>query len=109
MATLSNCLLILLNALAINDITKEAFHVLSNNGKIKVVEDHSCSECIHEYKATADVISREDYRQNPAALLDVNENHIVLSIQGKNADLIANTALARAATDKDVEMNSNQN
>ncbi|KAF8981646.1 hypothetical protein BDQ17DRAFT_1262867, partial [Cyathus striatus] len=42
---------------AINKITKCAFESLDQNGIIQSADGHSCSECTHEYKATADNIA----------------------------------------------------
>ena len=55
-ATTSNYELVLQDALAIDEVTKEAFAVLENNGHITAANNHSCSECKHEYKATADTL-----------------------------------------------------
>ena len=55
-ATTSNYELVLQDALAIDEVTKEAFAVLGNNGRITAANNHSCSECTHEYKATADTL-----------------------------------------------------
>ena len=54
-------------------VTKQAFIQLENNGGIRDAQNHSCSECTHEYKETADRIMGDD----PAAVLGVDENHQV--------------------------------
>ena len=38
--------------LAINEITKEAFSILGENGVIRAADQHACSECTHEYIGT---------------------------------------------------------
>ena len=55
-ATTSNYKLVLQDALAIDEVTKEAFAVLGNNGHITAANNHSCSECTHAYKANADTL-----------------------------------------------------
>lgn len=104
-AKLSNHNLILYDALSIEDVTKEAFQILGENGRIKPADHHSCSECTHKYKATADVISRQDRRQDPAALLGVDENRVVPLLQGEDADLAAqDAAIARGTADEDEDI-----
>ena len=48
--------LILRNSLAIDEVVTEAFAVLEKNGVITAAENHSCSECIQEYRQQADII-----------------------------------------------------
>ncbi|TDL25084.1 hypothetical protein BD410DRAFT_686070, partial [Rickenella mellea] len=64
----SGCQLTIADNLPIDQVTKEAFENLGENGIIRSAQDHFCSECTHPYKATADQIIRED----PAALLGVD-------------------------------------
>jgi hypothetical protein len=45
---------------AIDHVTKMAFETLGNNGIINNALNHSCSECTHKYKETADVIDNID-------------------------------------------------
>ena len=87
-ATGSNITLMLQDALPIDEVTKEAFNNLGANGVIKSASDHACSECTHEYKKTADVITGED----PAALVGIDENRVVPVLVGENADLAAQDA-----------------
>ena len=87
-ATGSNITLMLQDALPIDEVTKEAFNNLGANGVIKSASDHACSECTHEYKETADVITGED----PAALVGIDENRVVPVLVGENADLAAQDA-----------------
>ncbi|TFK32970.1 hypothetical protein BDQ12DRAFT_572305, partial [Crucibulum laeve] len=61
----SNTSLELLDGLPINDVTRHAFSVLGENGVIRNAEDHSCDECTHKYKRTADIITGDD----PAAVV----------------------------------------
>ncbi|TDL17112.1 hypothetical protein BD410DRAFT_816582 [Rickenella mellea] len=57
--------LIIPDNLPIDQVTKQAFENLGENGVIRSAQNHFCSECTHPYKAAADQIIRED----PAALL----------------------------------------
>ncbi len=112
MAQLSGVNLLLSDALPINEVTKHAFNILGARGIIQSANDHECSECTHSYKATADTIEREDVRQDPAALLGVDEHRDVPVLTGENANHAAqDTALARATSiatqePEDVEMHN---
>jgi hypothetical protein len=59
--------------LTINEVTKHAFKILGEEGIIRNADQHSCSECTHPYKSTADRI----VNNYPAALLGVDENCVV--------------------------------
>jgi len=48
------------NGISIEQVTKQAFIQLGDNGVIKCAQNHSCSECTHEYKETADKITGDD-------------------------------------------------
>ncbi len=56
-AATSNENLVLQYGLAIDEVTKEVFAVLENNGVIAAASQHSCSECTHEYKRIADTLA----------------------------------------------------
>jgi len=45
------------DGLAIDEVAKEAFEVLGENGIIRAADMHACSECTHTYKRTADIIT----------------------------------------------------
>jgi len=80
------------NGIPINEVTKQAFIQLGDSGVIRNACNHSCSECIHEYKKTADRIMGDD----PASVLGVDENHQVSALTGEDADLaIQDAAHAR--------------
>ena len=38
------------NGIPIQEVTKQAFIQLGDNGVIKCAQNHSCSECTHKYK-----------------------------------------------------------
>jgi len=79
------------NGIPIAEVTKQAFIQLGENGVIRSAQNHSCSECTHEYKETADRITGDD----PAAVLGVDENHQVPVLVGEGAELAVQDA-ARA-------------
>jgi hypothetical protein len=79
------------NGISIQEVTKQAFIQLGDNGGIRGAQNHSCSECTHEYKETADRITGDD----PAAVLGVDENHQVPALVGQGAELAVQDA-ARA-------------
>ena len=76
------------NDIPIEQVTKEAFIQLGDNGVIKCAQNHSCSECTHKYKETADRITGDD----PAAVLGVDENHQVPALVGEGAELAVQDA-----------------
>ena len=49
--------LAIMDGLAIDEVTKEAYSVLGENGFIRSADQHSCLECTHKYKRSADVIA----------------------------------------------------
>ena len=59
-ASMSEIDLELQDGLAIDEVTTEAFTILGANGIVRVADGHTCSECTHEYKATADIIANPD-------------------------------------------------
>ena len=80
--------LVLQDGLAIEEVTKEAFNVLGEDGLIRVADGHQCSECTQPYKKTADVITGDD----PAALVGVDEQRAVPVLVGEGADLAVQDA-----------------
>jgi hypothetical protein len=52
--------------LSIGEVTKHAFEILGENGIIAAASGHSCSECTHKYKETADSISQHDSDEDRA-------------------------------------------
>src|SRR5882724_12928127 len=84
------------NDIPIAQVTKQAFNQLGNNGIIKCAQNHSCSECTHKYKETADRITADD----PTAVLGIDENHQVPALVGEGAELaIQDAAQARSNAD----------
>ena len=59
-AAISNINLQLQDGLAIDDVTKEAFSLLGENGLIHAADQHTCGECTQPYKETADIMPGVD-------------------------------------------------
>jgi hypothetical protein len=76
------------DGLAIDEVAKEAFEVLGENGIIRAADMHACSECTHTYKRTADIITGDD----PAAMAGNDENRIVPPLVGEHAAEAAHDA-----------------
>lgn len=70
-AEASNRTLQLQDGLSINELTKEAFQALGENGIIAAADQHICGECTQKYKKTADFITGDD----PAAVAGI-DNHL---------------------------------
>ena len=75
-----------MNRQCIDKVTKHAFKILGE-GIIRNADQHSCGECTHPYKSTADRIVN-----NPAALLGVGEDCVVPALEGEDADLAVQEA-----------------
>ena len=96
------------DGLAIDDVTKQAFSILGENGIIRAADQHSCQECTQPYKRTADIITEDD----PAALVGIDENRDVPPLIGENADIVAQaieqenvTHAASVDQDMDIDLN----
>ena len=76
------------DGLAIDEVTKEAFEILGENGIIRAADMHACSECTHAYKRTADIITGDD----PAAMAGNDENRLVPPLVGEGAAAAAQDA-----------------
>ena len=76
------------DGLAIEDVTKQAFSILGENGIIRAADQHTCRECTQPYKKTADIITGDD----PAALVGIDENQNVPALVREDADLAAEAA-----------------
>ena len=102
----SNTALELKEGFPINDdeVTKHAFQQLAEEGIIRSAENHFCSECTCNYKATADQITGD----NHAAVVGVDENQTVPALTGPNADLAIRDA-AQARHDTEHSMHVDQN
>jgi hypothetical protein len=97
------------DGLAIDDVAKQAFSILGENGLIRAADQHTCQECTQPFKKTADIITGDD----PAALVGIDENRNVPELVGENADLASQAAeqardnALHAASNTDQEMADN--
>jgi hypothetical protein len=76
--------------LSIDEVTKQAFSILGEDGIIRAAEKHTCEECTHKYKASADVILSDDI----SALVgmdEVAEDEINVENEQGGADTDTNT------------------
>jgi hypothetical protein len=97
-ATVAGLNLELRDGLDINEMVKEAYNILGENGLIRTAHQHSCLECTQEYKATSDIVNGAD----PAAVVGVDENRTVPPLQ--NSDL--ETTTLDIATSENSQINS---
>ena len=81
-ASASGSSLILHDSLTANEVAIQAFEQLGEKGVIRSANHHECSECTHPYKARADILTGDD----PAAVVGIDENRAVPSLQGEGAD-----------------------
>jgi hypothetical protein len=72
-AAVSNVNLELQDGLTIDEVTKEAFSLLGENGIIRAADKHACGECTQEYKSAQDLLPDAD----PAGIVGVDENRAV--------------------------------
>jgi len=88
--------------LDINEVTKQAFEVLGEEGLIRSADGHVCSECTHEYKAAADVLPGVD----DAGLAGADENQAVPAFNGRGGDEIAGTNVNAGDEAMDVDLST---
>lgn len=62
------------DGLAIDEVTKEAFTLLGENGIIQIADNHACEECTHPYRHSAGAQANED-RQNDTAQDTASSDH----------------------------------
>lgn len=75
-ASASGINLVLKDGLAIDEVAKEAFALLGEDGIIRAADQHSCLECTHKYKSTSDVITQND----PGAVVGTDEDTAVSAL-----------------------------
>jgi hypothetical protein len=76
------------DGLPIDDVTKHAFLSLGEKGVLRSAENHFYSDCTHDYKNTADIITGDD----PAGLVGIDENRNVPVLTGDDAHLAVQDA-----------------
>jgi hypothetical protein len=81
-AASSNVDVELQDGLAIDDVTKQAFELLGEDGIIRLADQHACEECTQPYRHTSDRMPNID----PAAVVGVDENRRVPRL-AQGADL----------------------
>ena len=81
-ASASGSSLVLHDSLTANEVATQAFEQLGENGVIRSANHHECSECTHPFKARADILTGDD----PAAVVGIDENRAVPSLQGEDVD-----------------------
>jgi hypothetical protein len=68
--------------LRVDDITKQAFGILGEEGIIRSAEGHHCEDCTHKYKTQADFMPGAPRAHNPAGVVGVDENHQIPELVG---------------------------
>jgi hypothetical protein len=76
-ASASDTHLTIKDGLAIDEVTKEAYSVLGENGFIRSADQHSCLECTHKYKRFADIIPEI----NAADMVGMEERQVAIDGQ----------------------------
>lgn len=86
-AAVSNRNLELQDGLAIDEVTKEAFTLLGENGIIRMANDHACGECTQPYKHTVDTIidgaTAQSLEQNAASSdddMDIDTGYVKMVV-----------------------------
>ena len=80
-AATSNINVELQDGLAIDDVTKEAFSLLGENGIITAADQHACKECTQPYKHTADVLPEVDQSsQNSDDNMDIDQVFVKMAV-----------------------------
>ena len=101
-AAVSNIDVELQDGLAIDDVTKEAFELLGENGIIRPADQHACAECTQPYKHTSDRMPNVD----PAAVVGVDENRTVPGlVEGASLTIpgLPNQPQAQTSTNNDMD------
>ena len=71
--------LTIMDGLPIDEVTKQAYSVLGETGFIRSADQHSCLECTHKYKRSADIIADI----NPADMVGMEERQPVIEGQAE--------------------------
>ena len=66
------------DGLKIDDVTKEAFNVLGENGIIRAADQHACDECTQPYRSAVDTLPNID----PAGIVGVDQNGTIPGLVG---------------------------
>ena len=85
----------------IDEVTKEAFNILSENGLIRAANQHSCTQCTQKYKATSDININAD----SAAVAGVDDNQAVPLMVQLNPESSTSNLVPREDVQTDVMEN----
>jgi hypothetical protein len=102
-AAVSNIDVELQDGLAIDDVTKEAFELLGENGIICPAGQHTCAECTQPYKHSSDRMPDVD----PAAVFGVDENRQVPGLMEGASTIVSgipNQPQAQASVNDDMDI-----
>ena len=98
-AAVSNINVELQDGLTIDEVTKEAFSLLGENGIIRAADQHACDECTQEYKSVEDMLPNAD----PAGIVGVDENRAIPGlVEGVNQPL--DQAEQNSANESDMDI-----
>ena len=87
-AAVSNINIELQDGLKIDEVTKEAFDVLGENGIIRAADQHECDECTQPYKSTVDTFPDND----PAGIAGVDQNRTIPGLMGAVNEPVAQSS-----------------
>ena len=83
----------------IDEVTKEAFDILGENGLIRAADQHSCLQCAQKYKATSDININAD----PTAVAGIDNVPVVLPMVNSNAESSTSNVAPRENQQTEVE------
>ena len=99
----SNINVELQDGLTIDEVTKEAFSLLGENGIIRAADKHACGECTQKYKSAEDMLPNVD----PAGIVGVDENRAIPGlVEGVNQPVAqsASHAEQNSANESDMDV-----
>jgi hypothetical protein len=84
--------------LRVDEITKQAFNILGEDGVIRSAEGHHCEDCTHKYKTEADVMPE---MHDPAGVVGVDENRNVPEYAGEEEEVDINDSGSEESSDRE--------
>ena len=99
-AAVSNINIELHDGLKIDEVTKEAFNVLGENGIIRVADQHECDECTQPYKSAADRFPGND----PAGIVGIDQIRTLPGITNERVDQNSNQAEHHLGNESDMDV-----
>ena len=85
----------------IDEVIKEAFNILGENGLIRAANQHPCTQCTQKYKATSDIT----INANPADVAGVDDNQAVPPMVHSNPESSTSNLVSREDVQTDVMEN----